>query len=254
MNHVQSTIKRLPPSPCMSTPFSPLRATDWFCAYHKSGVWAGFRSLTLFMSALLVSNICFADTQVNIVGLFNNKAVIIINGGKPKTLGVGQSFDGVKLIAADSQYATLQIEGKTQRLGMGQAASVGGGPTSAAASATLYANTQGHFVSDCQINGVSLKFLLDTGATSVALNSGDAKFANIDYKRGEPIRISTANGIVNGYRVSLASLKIGGITLNQVEASVLEGGSPPIVLLGMSALNRLDMKRQDIALTLTKKY
>ncbi|PKO50253.1 MAG: TIGR02281 family clan AA aspartic protease, partial [Betaproteobacteria bacterium HGW-Betaproteobacteria-20] len=66
--------------------------------------------------------------------------------------------------------------------------------------------------------------------------------------------VSTANGVVTAYRVTIANLKIGAVTLNQVEASVLEGGSPSIVLLGMSALNRLDMKRHDIALTLTKKY
>ena len=205
-------------------------------------------------AGLLTAGASVADTQVNIVGLFSNKAVLIINGGKPKTLSVGQASDGVKLIAADSQTATLQIEGNTKRLGMGQAASVAGKSSSGSASAVLYANSQGHFVSDCQINGASLKFILDTGATSVALNSGDAKFANIDYKRGEPMQVSTANGVVTAYRVTIATLKVGSITLNQVEASVLEGGSPPLVLLGMSALNRLDMKREDIALTLTKKY
>jgi aspartyl protease family protein len=209
---------------------------------------------TMLVIALLVPNICIADTQVNVVGLFSNKAVLMINGGKPKTLSVGQTSDGVKLIAADSQAATLQIEGNIKRLGMGQAASVGGNASSKAASTVLYADSQGHFVSECQINGASLKFLLDTGATTVAMNSGDAKYANIDYKRGEPIQVSTANGIVTAYRVTIANLKIGGITLSQVDASVLEGGSPSLVLLGMSALNRLDMKRENIALTLTKKY
>jgi len=209
---------------------------------------------SVLCAGLLTVGASVADTQVNIVGLFSNKAVLIINGGKPKTLSVGQASDGVKLIAADSQTATLQIEGNTKRLGMGQAASVAGKSSSGSASAVLYANSQGHFVSDCQINGASLKFILDTGATSVALNSGDAKFANIDYKRGEPMQVSTANGVVTAYRVTIATLKIGSITLNQVEASVLEGGSPPLVLLGMSALNRMDMKREDIALTLTKKY
>ncbi|MDP3088243.1 MAG: TIGR02281 family clan AA aspartic protease [Methylotenera sp.] len=199
------------------------------------------------------SRVCMADTRVNIVGLFSNKAVVIINGGKPKTLSVGQTSEGVKLLAADSKAATLQIEGKTQKLSMGQAASIGGA-SAGVSRVTLYANREGHFVSDCQINGVTLKFLLDTGATTVALNSGDAKFANIDYKRGEPVQVSTANGIVTAYRVTIASLKIGSVSLSQVEASVLEGGSPSIVLLGMSALKRLDMKQQDIALTLTKKY
>lgn len=204
---------------------------------------------------LLFASLAQAATQVNVVGLFSNKAVVMINGGKPKTLSVGQTSEGVKLLAADSKSATLQIEGKTQQLGMGQAASVGGNHANAGvASVTLYANTEGHFISECYVNGAPLKFLLDTGATTVALNSGDAKFAKIDYKRGEPIQVSTANGITTAYRVTIATLKIGAVTLNQVEASVIEGGSPSVVLLGMSALNRLDMKRQDIALTLSKKY
>jgi aspartyl protease family protein len=210
---------------------------------------------TIFAFMLCVVSLASeANTQVNIVGLFNDKAVLIINNGKPKTLSVGQSSEGVKLIAANSQTATLLIEGKTKQLGMGQAATVSGSAASGVPTATLYANTAGHYVSECQINGATLKFVLDTGATTVALNSGDAKYANIDYKRGEPVRVDTANGIVTAYRVTIATLKIGNITLNQVEASVLEGGSPSVVLLGMSALNRLEMKKQDIALTLTKKY
>ena len=195
-----------------------------------------------------------ADTQVNIVGLYSGKAVVIINNGKPKTLSVGQSSQDVKLIAADSKTATLVIEGKTKQLGMGQAATVAGSIASGVPTATLYADQAGHYVSDCQINGATLKFVLDTGATSVALNSGDAKYANIDYKNGQLVQVSTANGVTTAYRVTLATLKIGSITLNQVEAVVLEGGSPSIVLLGMSALNRLEMKRQDIALTLSKRY
>ncbi|PPC81246.1 MAG: TIGR02281 family clan AA aspartic protease [Methylotenera sp.] len=208
--------------------------------------------LFTFVSLLPVS--VMATTKVNIVGLFSGKAVMIINDGKPRTLSVGQTVDGVKLIAADSSSATLLIEGKTRNLGMGQAASVADTSVNSQPSLTLYANPQGHFVSECKINGAPLKFLIDTGATTVALNSGDAQFANIDYKKGEPVFVNTANGVVTAYRVTIANLKIGSITLSQVDASVLEGGSPSVVLMGMSALKRMEINHQGNSMTLTKKY
>ena len=194
-----------------------------------------------------------ADTQINVVGLFNGKAVLIINNGKPQTLSAGQSSaEGVKLVAADSNKAVLEVEGKRKGLAMGQAASIGG--SAAPASVTLYGDNAGHHYTEGQINGVTLKFLVDTGSSVITLNAGDAKYAGIDYKKGKKIETQTANGIANGYYVVLNTLKLGGLVLNQVDAVVLDGGSPPFVLLGMSALNRVEMKSEGIALTLTKKY
>lgn len=202
-----------------------------------------------------MSLVVYADTQINVVGLFNGKAVVIINNGKTQILSVGQqSPDGVKLLSADSTKAVFEVAGKRQELGMGQAASVGGGASSQAASVILYANSSGHYFADGYINGVPLKMLVDTGATTIALNSGDAKYAGIDYKNGERSLVQTANGNVVAYEVVINSVKIGGLTLNQVDGMVLEGGSPSVVLLGMSALNRVDMKRDGVAMTLTKKY
>lgn len=205
-------------------------------------------------AGLCASSIVAAEARVNVVGLFSNKAVVIINGGKPKTLSVGQTSEGVKLIAANSSTATLLIEGKTQQLGMGQAASIAGDAASTSPSVTLYADVGGHHRGDVSINGAILRYVVDTGATSVALNSGDAKYAKIDYKKGEPILVSTANGIVKAYLVRLNTLKLGSIVLNNVEAGVLEGGFPSEVLLGNSVLSRLDMKRDGPRLTLSKRY
>lgn len=203
---------------------------------------------------LLLATSAAAATQVNVVGLFNGKAVVIINKGKPQMLSTGQkSAEGVKLLSADSSKAVFEVEGVRRELGMGQAVSVASA-VSAAGSATLYSDAAGHYFSEGQINGVTLKFLVDTGATAIALNSGDAKYAGINYKNGERIKMQTANGTVNAYLVVINTLKLGGIVLHQVEAVVHEGGSPPVVLLGMTALNRLDMKREGITLTLTKKY
>lgn len=204
--------------------------------------------MTFFASQTL------AETRLNVVGLFSGKALVSINGSAPQTIGAGQTKNGVKLISADSESATFMVEGKRQTLKMGQAASVAGsaGPANNDP-VSLYADSRGHFTGNLSINGASLKYLVDTGASTVALNSGDAKFAKIDYEKGEKAQASTANGVVEVYVVKLNTLKIGTITLNNIEATVHEGGAPSVVLLGMSALNKLDMKRNNSIMTLTKK-
>jgi len=218
--------------------------------------------LKLFLVCIinLLAAPALADTRVNVVGLFSNKAIVIINGGSPQSLSAGQTSNGVKLISADSNSGTFVIEGKRQVLKMGQAASVAGSAAPAASEGgtnspvSLYADSAGHFYGNLSINGASLKYVVDTGATTVALNSGDAKYAKIDYEKGEKVNMSTANGVVEAYLVTLNTLKIGKIVLNNVQATVLEGGSPPVVLLGMTAQNRLDVKRDNSIMTLTKKY
>ncbi len=204
---------------------------------------------------LTVATLAAAGTQINVVGLFNNKALIAINGGAPISIAAGQTKNGVKLISADSESATFMVEGKRQVLKMGQAVSVAAtaGPANNDP-VSLYADSQGHFYGNLNINGATLKYVVDTGATSVSMNSGDAKFAKIDYEKGEKITMSTANGQVGAYLVKLNTLKIGTIILNNIDAVIHEGGSPPYVLLGMSALNRVEMKRDNSIMTLTKKY
>jgi len=170
------------------------------------------------------ASIVYADTQVNVVGLFNGKALVTINGSAPQTLSVGQTKQGVKLVAADSQQATLLIEGKTKVLGMGQGVSAGGGAESTQNQpVNLYADSSGHFFGSMSVNGASLKYVVDTGATAVALNSADAKRANISYLTGEKSVASTASGQVVAYRVTLNTVKIGTIVLNNVSAVVIEG-------------------------------
>lgn len=213
------------------------------------------KCLVLFIISFWVAAQAVADTRVNVVGLFSNKALVMINGGSPKSMRAGQTVNGVKLISANSNAATFVIEGKRKVLKMGQAASVGGSISSGGINSpvSLYADSRGHFFGSLKINGTSLKYLVDTGATTVALNSGDAKYAKIDYKNGRKVRMSTANGVVSAYSVMLNTLKIGTIILHNVEATVLEGGSPPVVLLGMSAQNKLRIKRENSIMTLTKK-
>lgn len=211
--------------------------------------------LLVFLVASQLSLYAIADTRLNVVGLFSNKAIVTINAGAPRSLSAGQTVDGVKLMSADSESATFLVDGKRQILKMGQAVSVASnaGPANNDP-VSLYADQAGHFLGQLTVNGASLKYLVDTGATTVAFNSGDAKFAKIDYEKGQKVKVSTANGYANAYLVKLNTLKVGTIILNNVEATVVEGGFPQVVLLGMTALNRMEMKRDNSIMTLTKKY
>ncbi|WP_230348847.1 retropepsin-like aspartic protease [Methylobacillus methanolivorans] len=210
----------------------------------------------MWLLPCLMSSLAWAETQVNIVGLFQGKAIMVINGGKPRTLAAGEfSPEGIRLVAASSDKAVIEVDGIRRELGMGQAIALPSKNAMAGSSSvTLYADSTGHHFADGYINGASLRFLVDTGASAIVMNSGDAKYAKIDYKSGTPVSVQTANGVANAYKVVIGNVRLNSLILNQVDALVMEGGSPAVVLLGMSALNRMEMKRDGIALTLTKKY
>ncbi len=209
----------------------------------------------LFLLALAPAPASAGD--INVVGLFPNKAVVSIHGGKPRTLSVGESTpEGVRLISADSDSATFEVGGKRQTLAAGQGAAVattafggGGGGT-----VTLTADARGHFFTTGSINGNTVRFMVDTGASSVVLSSTEARRLGVNYLSGARGRSLTANGVVAVYRVKLDTVRVGDVTANNVDAEVLEGDRLPIVLLGMSFLNRMEMKRDGVTMTLTKRY
>jgi aspartyl protease family protein len=195
-----------------------------------------------------------AATDVTVVGLSSARASVSINGGTPRWLAVGQrSAEGVVLVAVDRESATFEIDGKRRALKMNQAyvaARTGGG---GASSVTLKADARGHFIADGQVNGGAVRFLVDTGATTIALPAADAKRLGINYLKGDQGLVQTANGSASAYRVKLDTVRLGDITLNGVDAVVLEGGlTTP--LLGMSFLNRTEMKRDGETMVLTKRF
>ncbi len=192
--------------------------------------------------------------DIDVVGLYAGKAVVRIGNGVPKTLAVGQvTPEGVRLLRATSSEAEFEVDGKRQVLGLGRGR-FGGADATAHASTTLYADARGHFVSEGAINGVAVRFLVDTGATAVGMSSRDAARIGLDYRNGQRLTVSTANGVVEARGVKLDRLQIGGITLTNVDAVVHEGDSPAIVLVGMSVLNRLEMRREGGLMTLTQRY
>lgn len=189
--------------------------------------------------------------SVGVVGLFKDKAMVSIDGSPPKMISAGQTIQGVKLVSANSDSATFEVEGKQRTLAMGQSFAAAG--NGGKATVKLSADPSGHFITMGSINGYSVTFLLDTGASTVALPASEASRMGIKYKSGQMVGVSTANGIIPAWRVTLNNVKLGDISLNQVEGMVVE--SPmPAALLGMSFLNRTDMKREGQIMTLTKRY
>jgi aspartyl protease family protein len=178
--------------------------------------------------------------------------VVVINGQEPRTISAGQkTSEGVTLVSTASDTAVFDIDGKRQTLDLGQhfvPASEKAGSVVAIA-----ADGQGHHWTVGQVNGKTIRFLIDTGATTVSLPAGFAKVAGIDYQKGQRGFVQTANGPAAAFRVTLNSLTVGDITLYQVEGTVMESGLD-VALLGMSFLSRTDMKRDGANLVLTKRF
>ena len=215
------------------------------------------RNLNVVALLFLLASGCVLAADINVLGLTANRAVVSIDGGKPRTLAVGQvTPEGLKLISASSESATFEVSGIRRTLVPGQSGVYAANPSRSGGggSVTLAADSRGHFVTTGVVNGTSLRFIVDTGATSVVLSSADARQAGVNYLAGTRGFTQTANGVVPIYAVKLDSLRVGDITLNNVDAMVIEGDKLPIGLLGMSFLNRMEMRREGTTLTLIRRY
>ena len=211
-----------------------------------------WRNSSLSLAALAFFGAPALAADVTLVGLIGSRAIVVIDGGAPRTLAPGQkTAEGVLLLGTEKRAASFEIDGKKRVLQMGQAyaAAASGKP-----SVTLKADTRGHFVAMGSINGGSVRFLVDTGATLIALPASEAKRLGINYLQSERTRMQTANGFAAAYRVKLDAVRIGDIEVNNVDAVVNENDALGVILLGMSFLNRMEMKRDDQSMTLTKRY
>ncbi len=212
-----------------------------------------YRHLTLIPLLLLCSSVVAAE--ISIVGVMGKKALLVIDGGKPHWLAVGEtSTEGVKLIGINGDAAIIESSGKRETVSMGQNARLAGGAAAGGnQSATLTADHGGQFFADGAINGVAVRFLIDTGASYVSMNINDAKRLGIDYLSGQKTMMASANGRVLAYKVKLDEVRVGEITINNVDGMV-HSGDLPIMLLGMSFLNRMEMQRDGQTMVLTKRF
>ena len=217
---------------------------------------------TGFMLRIIALLACFAclacsgtaaAADVALIGVIGDKAAVLaLDGGDPKTVKVGQKWKGISVLSVEKDRATVEIDGKRRVLLHGQ--HYRGAPSASdRQQVTLSADAGGMFVSEGAINGAPVRFVVDTGASSIALPGREAQRLGIDYRKGRQLVMNTANGVVPAYRVILDRVKLGGIELNAVEGVVIEQGLD-ITLLGMSFLNRLEMQRDGQTMTLTRRF
>lgn len=193
-----------------------------------------FFFFTLFIAMHSVAN------NIEVVGLFSNKALVMINGKRQLLSVGGKGVDGVKLLSANSNGATLDVHGKatTFQLGRDMSSRIRAPKKRAV---NISRNNRGQYITQVRINRQPIDMLVDTGANVMAISSADARRLGIDYKSGDPVRVQTASELVTGYRINLHKVSLGGITVNHVEATILEGSHPRTALLGMSFLRHVKL-------------
>lgn len=208
---------------------------------------------------ILISLFYFVSAQfafaadIIVLGLFKGRAIVKIDG-KQRTLKKGKaSPEGVILISADSDVAILEVDGKQQEFKLGR--HVGTSFKNKENAEAKIMRVNGMYSTAGFINGRPVNFLVDTGATWIAMNVHQARSLGINFRyAGKRGMVSTANGIAPVYRVILNKVRVGEIELTNVEAGVLEGDSPREVLLGNSFLNRVEMQRQGQVMLLKQKF
>ncbi len=208
---------------------------------------AALATLALFAGASLA-----ATPSIEVEALLPDTAVLKIDGQR-KTLKVGQSYGGVTLIAAYSRTATLEVDG--QQMVVGISRRIGATYQEPKEQVvTIQRNAMLQYHTTASINGRQVQVLVDTGANVVAMSSGHAKALGIDYTAGIPSKVETASGVIPAHIVTLHSVSVGGILVNNVRASVVDGDFPATILLGMTYLQHVQMKEHNGVLSLSRAW
>lgn len=202
---------------------------------------------------ILYSLTCLAVEKITVVGLFQNKAVVEIDG-KQHVLAAGQtSPEGVKLISSNSREAVLEIDGEQKTYTLGTHISSTYAEPVAGKTVTIAPDTSGMYEVNGSINGFQVSFVIDTGATLVSMNRNHAKRIGLNYKLEGTESISqTASGYSKIYLVNLDKVRVGDIEISDVEGAVHDDDFPQVILLGNSFLKRVKINREGALLLLEK--
>lgn len=205
----------------------------------------------ILMTCLLLPGLLVA-AEIEVLGLFKGAALLKVDG-EQKLLKVGQTWKGVALLQANSKQALADVNG--QQLTLTVSKRIDSNFTvPESRQVRIRKNDRRQYITTAEINGRRTPVLVDTGANIVALNSNTARAMGIDFEDGVRSKVTTASGVASAWMVMLDSVDVGGIRINHVQASVVQGDFPEVVLLGMSYLQHVEMQEKDGILSLTGKY
>ena len=206
------------------------------------------KRLLALLLLLAVPLTALAQTTVFVMSIAPDKVAVMINGSIVRSLRPGEiSPEGVKLTRIERDLAIVEVGGRALQMRVG---------SSTSSSVSLQADRNGQYWAQLLVNGVATRAVVDTGATSVAMNLAEAQRLRVDLSRGQHAYTQTANGRRDGWRVRIAHVQVGDIALANVEGFVINGGAQelPVVLLGMSFLGQLEMQRSGATLVLTRSH
>ncbi|MBE9611042.1 retropepsin-like aspartic protease family protein [Chitinilyticum piscinae] len=209
----------------------------------------------LLCTTLLLVAMSATAAEVTLIAVMGNKAIFSINGQR-KTMAVGQSADGIRVSSISSDSAVVVIDGKssTLQLGRGYVSSTAEKDSGIGSnSLTLSQDESGHFASEITINGRTLRGMIDTGASLLVLSTAQATQMGLSSAGGQAATAQTAGGKVKASVIRIPQIRIGNITLYDVQAAINESNDPPYPLIGMSVLNRFTTKQENGLMILTKK-
>ena len=209
--------------------------------------------MKFFIATLLCvfTHVCLA-LEIEAKMLAQGSAVLIIDGTQRMLRDGKRSPEGVLLVSSDGKQAVLEVEGKRKTISLSR--SIGSKFTQADKTEIRIASGQGgHYYTKGLINGAPVDFVVDTGASIIAMNHFVAERLGIDYRGGKPITVDTANGPAQAFMVTLPRVSVGNIVVNQVSAAVSTTDSPSVVLLGNTYLSKVDLKIEQGVLVLREK-
>jgi len=206
-----------------------------------------------FLSFVFFAQLAFADKKIEVQALMPGMVVLLIDNERI-TLKKGDSvFQGIKLISSTTHSAVVEIDGKKKTLVMGVTVSTQFTEREVIREQVI-ADDHGMFRAHGSINGQSIKFLIDTGASSVAMSAREARRLGIQYRlKGTPIKTNTASGIADGWMLNLDSVRLGQLVEKNVRGTVIDGDYPYQVLLGMTFLNRMKVDKEGTKMVISQK-